>query len=237
MATEVRLYELIKEVLPNDHARQISALDYIEPITKLGALGKRVMDLGCGAGSSADAFRAADPTVEWHGVDLQSSPEVETRTRTDVTFHTFDGVRLPFRDNQFDIIYSRQVFEHVRHPEALLGHVERVLKPGGAFIGSLSYLEPYHSLSYWNYTPYGWYELLKAAKLKPLEFRPGIDAIALIQRHYGGKRKEHSPWFTSSPLNEEIDKWGAETGRRPQLVNLRKLQYCGHLVFYATKPT
>ena len=37
MATEVKLYELIKEVLPNDHARQISALDYIEPITKVGA--------------------------------------------------------------------------------------------------------------------------------------------------------------------------------------------------------
>lgn len=42
-------------------------------------------------------------------------------------------------------------------PESLLADVTRVLRPGGAFVGSVSCLEPYHSFSYWNFTPYGWY--------------------------------------------------------------------------------
>lgn len=31
-------------------------------------------------------------------------------------------------------------------------------------------------------------------------------------------------------------KWGERTGRRPALINLRQLMFCGHLVFHARKP-
>lgn len=236
MNTESRLYELIREVIPNDHHRQMTAAEVVEPLVKNGARGKVVMDLGCGVGGTADMFRSFDPTVQWHGVDIEVSPEVANRKRTDVKFHSFNGVKLPFWRNSFDLIYSNQVFEHVRHPEALLKNIARVLKPGGMFVGSVSYLEPYHSLSYWNFTPYGWYQVLKANGLKPVWFRPGIDSIALIQRSYLGRKEEHGAWFKSSPLNEEIDAWGIETKRRIQLINLRKIMYCGHLVFHAVKP-
>jgi ubiquinone/menaquinone biosynthesis C-methylase UbiE len=38
---------------------------------------------------------------------------------------TFDGVNLPFGDDDFDLVYCKQVLEHVRHPEPLLAEVGR----------------------------------------------------------------------------------------------------------------
>lgn len=231
------LYTLIKDCLPDDHARQVAAPYYIQQVCAT-ALGRPrvVLDLGCGDGRSVDLFRKHEPACVWHGLDIEVSPEVATRTRADATFHSYDGVHIPFPDGSVDVVYSNQVFEHVRHPDAVMAEIARVLRPGGAFIASVSTLEPYHSFSFWCFTPWGWYTLLRDAGLTPREFRPGIDGIALVQRSYQGRPKHARAWFDSSPLNEEMDKWGKATGRRAALVNLRKVQYCGHLVSLSTKP-
>lgn len=229
------LWSLIHDCLPNDHARQVDASYYAEKLLREATRPLRVLDLGCGDGRSVDLFRRYQPSVEWTGVDIEGSPEVNTRTRSDAAFCSYDGEHLPFAGGAFDLVYANQVFEHVRKPEAVLAEVTRVLVPGGSFVGSVSSLEPYHSLSIWCYTPYGWWTLLRDAGLEPRELRPGIDGIALIRRHFMGRPKEAREWFVRSPLNEEIDAWGAETGRRPALINLRKVQYCGHLVFWASR--
>jgi hypothetical protein len=57
----------------------------------------------------------------------------------------YDGVHIPLKEAAVDLVYSRQVFEHVRHPESLIGELHRVLKPGGLFVGSTSQLEPFYS--------------------------------------------------------------------------------------------
>ncbi len=230
------MWDLIKDCIPTDHAKQVTSTYYIERLMKNAPRGCMVLDLGCGDGRSVDTFRRFDPAVQWHGLDIESSPEVSQRKRSDAIFQSYDGVHIPFPDASFDIVFSHQVFEHVRHPEPLLKEVARVLRPRAAFVGSVSCLEPYHSYSLWNYTPYGWRVLLESAGLKPVEFRPGIDSIALIQRQFQGRPPEARAWFNKSPLNEDIDRWGAETQRNPALINLRKLQYCGHVNFHAIKP-
>lgn len=230
------LFALIGDCIPNDHARQVGAVELIGPALKGRPAAPKVLDLGCGDGRSIDHFRSVDPQTDWHGLDIEGSPEVLTRSRQDASFHTYDGTHIPFEDGSFDIVYSCQVFEHVRHPEPVLREICRVLAPGGTFMGSVSYLEPYHSFSLWNYTPYGWHTLLRDAGLVPVEFRPGIDGTALLQRQYHGRHAASRGWFKSSPLNEEIDAWGASTKRSPALINLRKIQYCGHLVFIARRP-
>ncbi len=229
------LWALIGDCLPNDHARQVQAPWLVRHVLREGPTGRAVLDVGCGDGRSVDLFREVDRDVRWHGLDIEVSPEVATRKRTDASFHAYDGRNIPFSDHSFDVVYSNQVFEHVRHPDAVLAEVSRVLKPGGAFIGSVSALEPYHSLSFWSFTPYGWYVMLKDAGLRPVQFRPGIDGPALIRRSYLRRPPEARTWFESSPLNEEMDAWGTSSGRRPALINLRKVQYCGHLVFWAQR--
>src|ERR1700754_1724826 len=117
-----------------------------------------VVDLGCGRGDSVDAFRAAEPSVRWIGVEVADS---EYATREDVELRVFDGVRLPFEDASVDVVFSKQVLEHVERPHELVPDVARVLKPGGVFAGSTSHLEPYHGRSTLNLTPYGLKRLLE----------------------------------------------------------------------------
>lgn len=228
------LWDLLGDCIPNDHARQVQADYYIKVvIPPFAAAGRRrVLDLGCGRCTSAGHFRRVSADVEWFGVDIPGSPESSAEAVSRERVVHYDGTVLPFADRTFSVVYSRQVFEHVRHPAAVLEEVRRVLDKGGVFIGSTSQLEPYHSFSVWNYTPYGFRLLVEEAGLALEEIRPGIDGVALVLRSYHGRPPEHSRYFAEeSPLNVEIDEWGRRSRRRPALINLRKLQHCGQFSF------
>ena len=226
---------LLGSSVPSDHAGQTVADYYIEcEIARSPGLAWRVLDLGCGAGDSVDAFRARDPAVHWVGLDVPESPEARDRVRTDARFETFDGVSIPFEDQSFDLVYCKQVLEHVRDPTPLLAEVRRVLAPGGWFAGSTSQLEPYHSLSLWNYTPLGMVELLERAGLRPVELRPGIDGLTLIGwRMAGGHGCFHRWWGSRSPLNYVIDAYGRASRLNARQVNATKLLFCGQFAFLA----
>jgi len=201
-----------------------------------GPTPHRVMDLGCGAGGSVDLFRSIEPEVDWVGVDVGDSAEVRQRTRSDATFVTYDGSILPFPDASYDIVYSRQVLEHVRRPDAHLREIARVLRPGGAYVGSTSQLEPYHSRSYWNFTIFGFAELVSEAGLQLVELRPGIDGVTLVLRSHFGRPAGFGRWWTSeSPLNALIDEGPSATGDVAAL-NLTKLRVAGQFAFLARRP-
>jgi len=176
------------------------------------------------------------------GADLASSPEVDARTRADARFVTFDGERLPFGDGSFDLVYCKQVLEHVHRPGALIAEVARVLAPRGGFAGSTSQMEPFHSQSTFNYTPSGLQSLLRSAGLELVELRPGIDAIALIARRlapHGSPRADRlfaRWWGRRSPLNRALDAYGAARGMDARALNATKLLFCGQFAF-AARPT
>jgi SAM-dependent methyltransferase len=227
------LRALLGERIAADGTRQALADDYIP---QLAAAGPRVLDLGCGAGGSVDQFRAHRADLAWVGVDLERSPEVDRRARTDAEFRTFDGVRIPADDGSFDSVYCKQVLEHVREPEPLLRDVARVLRPGGLFAGSTSQLEPFHSLSVWNYTPYGLSSMLERVGLGVVELRPSIDALALIlNRGVGMRRFTRRWWARESPLNRVIGAYGRARGLEPRQVNAAKLVFCGQFSFLARR--
>jgi SAM-dependent methyltransferase len=231
------LKDLLGDALPDDHARQTLADRYAEREIGRPASGPwRVLDLGCGAGGSVDVFRARDPSVEWVGLDVPGSPEARERTRTDARFETFDGVTIPFDDGAFDLVYCKQVLEHVRRPEPLLAEVRRVLTPGGYLAGSTSQLEPYHSLSFWNYTPAGFLALLEQAGLRLVELRPGIDGLTLIAwRLAGNHRCFHHWWGGESPLNRALDACARVLKADRRTLNATKLLLCGQFAFLARR--
>jgi SAM-dependent methyltransferase len=232
------LWDLLKPYIPNDHARQVSASYFVDRAMASPEAPRKVLDLGCGNGDSVDMFRRHDPAIDWVGVDIPDSQEARSRRRTDAVFVTYDGLRVPFPDQTFDLVYSRQVLEHVRDPQLHLREIARLLRPGGVLVGSTSQLEPYHSMSFWNITPFGFVELARAAGLQVRELRPGIDGITLTLRAFLGRPPGFDAWWQEdSPLNVEIDAWGRATGRRPALVNLRKLHMCGQYAFLATRDT
>jgi len=226
------LRALLGSAIPRVPVAQALADDYIPRLAPLGS----VLDLGCGAGDSVEQFRNVNPSVDWVGVDVERSPEVAGRRRTDASFVTFDGVTLPFSDDSFDAVYCKQVLEHVRAPAPLLAEVARVLRPGGLFAGSTSQLEPFHSFSTWNYTPYGLSLLLEDAGLSVVEMRPGIDSLALIvHRGLGMRAWTRHWWRVESPLNRVADVFGRARRLDPAQVNAIKLLLCGQFTFLAER--
>jgi ubiquinone/menaquinone biosynthesis C-methylase UbiE len=230
------LAELLGERIPGDHSRCVLADHYAARYLSQPERppAPRVLDLGCGAGNSVELFRSLEPRVRWTGADIAASPEVAERTRTDAHFVTFDGERLPFGDGSFDVVYCKQVLEHVHRPRPLLAEVARVLAPGGWFAGSTSHLEAFHSRSLWNYTPYGLMELLHEAGLELAEVRPVIDAFTLVGwRALGTPRSFHRWWARESPPFRAISLLARPAGWDHRTVNTAKLVLCGQFTFLA----
>ncbi len=224
------VYDYLKESLPGDHSRQVTAEAVLQARVAKGFAPAKVLDFGCGDGRSIDLFRRVLPQTDWTGVDIEASPEVASRRRQDGRFVTYDGYELPFPDRSFPLVYSHQVLEHVRKPELALREIARVLEPDGLFIGQTSQFEPYHSYSLWNFTVYGFKRIVEDAGMQLAELRPGIDGFTLMRRTYEGRPPEMSKYFAQeSPINEEIER--SAEGKRIAVRNYRKLLFCGQFIF------
>ncbi len=229
---------LLEKYISIDDAKQKTIEYYLVNVLNISRVNEsyKVLDLGCGTGESLEYFTRLNNKVDWFGIDVEDSPEVRNRKNENERFISFDGVNIPFPDNYFDLIYCKQVLEHVRYPRELLAEVSRVLKPEGHFVGSTSHLEPFHSLSYWNYTPYGFSVLISEAKLKLLELRPSIDSLTLIVRRGLGCPKFFNIfWKFESPLNFFINFIGKLFRISILKINTIKLLFCGQFIFFATK--
>lgn len=230
---------LIFDYIQNENSAQThsmeEALKILERYTNLDN-AIEILDLGCGVGSSFNKFQKTKIKFNWLGLDIEDSSEVNSRTRNDLNFMTYDGVNIPLLDDSVDFIYSHQVFEHVRHPQELLFEVFRVLKKGGYLVGSTSQLEPFHSRSFWNFTPYGYVTLLKTAGFNEILVKPGIDGLTLIIRGLlPNKRMINRFFIRESPLNFIIEMMSKLLGFGVEKRSTLKLQFSGHFVFIARK--
>jgi SAM-dependent methyltransferase len=232
--------ELIKDMVPADHSRQVSSKYYTDLLFRNNNI-KNVADLGCGTGDSVDYFRKINPDINWIGIDLELSPEVANRTRKEFNFCAYDGINIPLREGTVDLLYCRQVFEHVERPFELIMEINRVIRPGGFFVGSTSQLEPFHSLSVCNFTPYGFSLLLRDTDLKLLELRPGVDVVTVLLHRLTGAipvvdRYLVSPFFEKESIfNYFIGLLAKIIGKSHQDINLIKLLFCGQYRFLVKK--
>lgn len=234
--------KLLYEFLSDETSRQTHSLQEALRVLKSApgdGAGLTVLDLGCGEGTTYDAFSARDRKILWVGLDIADSPEVSAHPRQALPFCTYDGVQIPLSGDSIDMVYSRQVFEHVRHPEALLNEVQRVLRPGGVLVGSTSHLEPFHSRSFWNYTPYGFCVLLCDAGFNDVQVRPGIDSITLIARRclsYVKFARLCEPFSKiESPMNLFLELALRLLGQPVKRRNAFKLLFAGQFCFSARK--
>ena len=232
------LQSLLGSRIPADHSHAVLADSYAAAWLARPDRppAPEVLDLGCGAGDSVDLFRSLEPRVSWTGADIDESPEVAERTRGDARFVTFDGERLPFGDASFDLVYCKQVLEHVEHPRELLAEVARVLAPGGHLAGSTSQLEAFHSRSTLNWTPYGFTRLAEEAGLEVIELRPVIDGFTLVAwRALGLPRFFHRWWSRESPPYRVIELAARAARLDVRTRNQMKLVLAGQFAFLARR--
>lgn len=80
----------------------------------------RVLDVGCGDGLISKLIQQHRPDVVVDGVD------VLVRPKTYVPVLQYDGERLPFRDNAYDMVMFVDVLHHTDDVSALLCEANRV---------------------------------------------------------------------------------------------------------------
>lgn len=202
----------------------------MELLRELPAKGRRaVLDLGCGTGNAYDGIKEVFGEIDYIGVDIEESPEVSTRSRDDLRFVSYDGVNIPFPADQFDLVYCHQVFEHVKYQERLLQDVLRVLRHDGYFVGSLSGIEPYHSRSIFNLTPWGWLRVLNENGFTVETMRPGVDGLTLLKRSFSRRLERNYELGPVGELNREILAMEISNVAKNRLM----LDFAGHIVFCA----
>ena len=104
---------------------------------KLGDLrGKKILDLGCGAGEAAVWFakQGADVTASDLSPEFLNLVErVATLHGVRVHTHRADADHLGLPPNTFDVVYAGNVLHHV-DTEQTLRTIRDVLKPGGVLV-------------------------------------------------------------------------------------------------------
>ncbi len=97
--------------------------------------GKKVLEVGCGAGTDLLSFARGGALVT--GLDL--SPHSANLTCNRLRLYNCDGdiinsdaENLPFKDNSFDLVYSWGVLHHTPDTQKSISEIYRVVKPGGS---------------------------------------------------------------------------------------------------------
>jgi SAM-dependent methyltransferase len=113
-----------------------------------GYAGRRVLEVGCGAGVDLARFARGGAAVT--GVDIAPSAIDLARANFEQQgltgeFHVANGEQLLFPDGSFDLVYAHGVVQYTSDPERLVAECRRVLAPGGGAI-----FQVYNRLSWLN---------------------------------------------------------------------------------------
>jgi len=101
-----------------------------------------VLDIGCGTGGPAIVL-ARDMGARVISIDIE--PQLLDRARAlaneagvgdQIEYRLVTPGALPFEDDNFDVVFSKDALIHIPDKKALYAQIMRVLKPGGAFAAS-----------------------------------------------------------------------------------------------------
>jgi len=162
---------------------------------------KKVLDVGCGAGTDLARFAKSGALVT--GVDLSSSAIALAKQNfaqqgLTADLREADGEKLPFDDNAFDLVFAHGVVQYTARDQALVDECRRVLKPGGTAV-----FQVYNRVSWLN----GLSKVMKvplehedAPVLKRYsagEFRrllTGFREVRIVEERFPVKSRLHGGW-------------------------------------------
>lgn len=102
---------------------------------------KRILDMGCSAGSASVPYAEAFPDAEVHAIDVGAGMLRYAHARAEslgaaVHFHQMDVGATRFEDESFDLIVSHNLMHEISAPtrRAMLRESRRLLRPGGVCV-------------------------------------------------------------------------------------------------------
>jgi SAM-dependent methyltransferase len=139
------------------------------------SLKGKLLDYGCGSRPYEHFF----PEMEYIGVDIETSGYPTARKCPDFYFN---GIDLPFPNEEFESVLASEVFEHVFDLPKCLNEINRVLKPGGRLLATCPFVWPLHEEPYdfARYTPYSLRTELEKAGFKILKLEQHGQPIEVL---------------------------------------------------------
>ena len=137
-------------------------------------LNGKILDIGCGQ----KPYKRLSHSIEYIGLELDT-PENRLNKKAD---YFYDGISMPFEDNEFDSILSNQVFEHVFNPESFLTEMNRVLKMEGTLLITVPFVWDEHEqpYDYARYSSFGLKHILNKHGFELIEHRKSNNGIEVI---------------------------------------------------------
>lgn len=83
--------------------------------------GDVVLDFGCGRGTMSFLI-ARDLGAKTLGIDVRDGRDYK------IPFKKFDGLKIPFPDDSFDVVLASYVLHHTPDVRKLLGEIKRVCR-------------------------------------------------------------------------------------------------------------
>ena len=116
------------------HKEYPNVLPFSDLIDYSSLSGKKVLEIGCGAGSIAQ--KLAEAGADLTAIDLTDKAIELTKKRFDLLdvsaiIKQNDAEALDFPDNSFDFIWSWGVIHHSANTSQIVKEIHRVLKPNG----------------------------------------------------------------------------------------------------------
>lgn len=163
--------------------------------------GKRVLDVGCGAGTDLARFARGGAIVT--GVDLSASAIALARQNfaqqgLEGEFREDDGEHLPFEANTFDLVFAHGVVQYTPDGGRLVEECRRVLKPGGDAI-----FQVYNRISWLNVlsklmkVPLEHEDAPVLRKYSAAEFRGllgGFNQVRIVEERFPVTSRLHKGW-------------------------------------------
>ena len=97
----------------------------------------KILDLGTGSGYLSFPIAKKYPNISIIGLDIvEKALEVnrfmaKEQNVRNISFITYDGIDLPFADNEFDMVISRYALHHFPDIQKSISEVSRVIKQEG----------------------------------------------------------------------------------------------------------
>lgn len=87
--------------------------------------------------------------LEYVGIDVYNGDRVDV---------VYDGNKIPFESDYFDLVFSSSVLEHIENLDNTLSEITRVLKHGGVTIHAVPFINHLHSapFDFNRLTYFGW---------------------------------------------------------------------------------